>query len=106
MPVMSEGMRSGVNWMRLNWSDMASASERTRSVLARPGTPTQQGVAAAENGNQKALDHFILADDDARQLLAHPFRHGSQFVNRGHVIGRLGCGRGYGRSRLINHMVA
>ncbi len=42
VPVMSEGIRSGVNWMRLNSSDSASASVRIISVLARPGTPTSR----------------------------------------------------------------
>ena len=42
VPVMSEGIRSGVNWMRLNSSDRASASVRISSVLARPGTPTSR----------------------------------------------------------------
>src|SRR2546428_116146 len=39
-PVMSAGMRSGVNWMRWNRTSRASASERTSSVLAVPGTPS------------------------------------------------------------------
>ena len=39
---MSEGIRSGVNWMRLKPSDMVLASELTSSVLARPGTPTSR----------------------------------------------------------------
>ena len=39
VPVMSIGIRSGVNWMRLNLSDIVSASLLTSSVLARPGTP-------------------------------------------------------------------
>ncbi len=36
---MSIGIRSGVNWMRLNFSDIVSASLLTINVLARPGTP-------------------------------------------------------------------
>src|SRR6185437_15138035 len=39
-PVMSLGTRSGVNWIRRKSRCTASASERTMSVLARPGTPT------------------------------------------------------------------
>ena len=42
VPVMSAGIRSGVNWMRLNSSDSASASVRIISVFARPGTPTSR----------------------------------------------------------------
>ncbi len=40
VPVMSLGMRSGVNWMRLKPSCSACASVEMSSVFARPGTPT------------------------------------------------------------------
>ncbi len=39
VPVMSEGIKSGVNWMRLNVRSRISASVLISSVLARPGTP-------------------------------------------------------------------
>jgi hypothetical protein len=39
-PVTSDGIRSGVNWMRAKRSPSAAASERTSSVLAVPGTPS------------------------------------------------------------------
>ena len=42
VPVTSAGIRSGVNWTRLNDSPRQSASDRTMSVLARPGTPTSK----------------------------------------------------------------
>src|SRR6267143_1565229 len=42
VPVMSEGIRSGVNWMRLKVSESASARVEIKSVLARPGTPTNR----------------------------------------------------------------
>ena len=42
VPVMSEGIRSGVNWMRLNWMSRIWARVLTISVLARPGTPTSR----------------------------------------------------------------
>ena len=40
MPVMSAGIRSGVNWIRLNVQSMTSAIVRTSIVLPRPGTPS------------------------------------------------------------------
>ena len=40
VPSTSPGIRSGVNWMRPNLSDMAAAKARTSSVLAVPGTPS------------------------------------------------------------------
>ena len=36
-PVTSDGIRSGVNWMRAKPSDVAWANERAISVFARPG---------------------------------------------------------------------
>ena len=36
-PVTSDGIRSGVNWMRENCSVVACANERAMSVFARPG---------------------------------------------------------------------
>ena len=47
MPVMSIGIRSGVNWMRLNFSDIVSASLLTSSVLASPGTPISSACPRA-----------------------------------------------------------
>ncbi len=41
VPVMSVGMRSGVNWIRENSRSRASATVETNRVLARPGTPTR-----------------------------------------------------------------
>src|SRR5215207_3375541 len=39
VPVMSAGIRSGVNWMRLKERSSTEAMVRTSSVFARPGTP-------------------------------------------------------------------
>ena len=47
VPVMSIGIRSGVNWMRLNFSDIVSASLLTSSVLASPGTPISRACPRA-----------------------------------------------------------
>src|SRR5437867_3218873 len=41
VPVMSAGMRSGVNWIRLNVQSMTSAIVRTSIVLPSPGTPSR-----------------------------------------------------------------
>src|SRR5262249_26675383 len=41
VPVMSEGIRSGVNWMRLKASDSDRDSVLIISVLASPGTPSR-----------------------------------------------------------------
>ena len=68
VPVMSIGIRSGVNWMRLNFSDIVSASLLTSSVLARPGTPISRRVPAGEQADRQPLDDVVLADDDAAEF--------------------------------------
>ncbi len=42
VPVMSDGIRSGVNWIRLKLTSRIRAIELTISVLASPGTPTNR----------------------------------------------------------------
>ena len=42
VPVMSAGIRSGVNWMRLKVQSMTSAIVRTSIVLPSPGTPSSR----------------------------------------------------------------
>ena len=49
VPVMSVGMRSGVNWIRLNLRSRASAIVCTSSVLAKPGTPTSSAWPFAKS---------------------------------------------------------
>jgi hypothetical protein len=42
VPVMSDGIRSGVNWMRLKVSPSVCAIVRTISVFAVPGMPVMR----------------------------------------------------------------
>jgi len=42
VPVISDGIRSGVNWTRLKLSSMIPARVEINRVLARPGTPTSR----------------------------------------------------------------
>ena len=68
MPVMSAGIRSGVNWIRLNVQSMTSAIVRTSIVLPRPGHALEQDVAVGEQPGQRLADERGLADDDAPDL--------------------------------------
>ena len=68
---MSEGIRSGVNWMRLASRPSTLPSVSTSSVLARPGTPISSRVAAGQDGYECALDHLVLAEDDGRSGFLH-----------------------------------
>ena len=49
VPVTSDGMRSGVNWMRENLRSSARDSVEMSSVLARPGTPTSRQLPPANS---------------------------------------------------------
>ena len=71
MPVMSDGIRSGVNWMRLkrHVEDLADGADHQR--LGQAGHADEQAVAAREDGGEDLLDDLGLADDDAAQLLEH-----------------------------------
>ena len=68
VPVMSDGIRSGVNWMRLNFRSSTRAIEWMSSVLARPGHADDQAVAADEQRQQHLVDDLVLADDELLQL--------------------------------------
>ena len=65
VPVMSDGIRSGVNWMRLKASDRHLASVRDHQRLGQAGHAFEDAVAAAEQRDQQLLDDLVLADDDA-----------------------------------------
>jgi hypothetical protein len=64
VPVMSEGIRSGVNWIRLKPTSRIRASVLTMSVLARPGTPSSRQCPRVKMAANNLLDHLVLADDD------------------------------------------
>ena len=56
VPVMSLGIRSGVNCTRVNGRSSAWASVWTSSVFARPGTPIEDDVAAGEDRADEIVD--------------------------------------------------
>ena len=71
MPVMSEGIRSGVNWMRLKRDVENLADRADHERLGQAGHADQQAMAAREDGGQDLLDDFGLADDRALELVDH-----------------------------------
>ena len=52
VPVTSAGIKSTVNWMRLNERFTASPSERTISVLPVPGTPSMSTCPPEKNATR------------------------------------------------------
>ena len=72
MPVMSEGIRSGVNWMRRNSRSSVLRQRADHQRLAQPGHAQQQDVAAAEQADEHVVDDRLLADDHLGDLFADP----------------------------------
>ena len=68
---MSEGIRSGVNWIRLNWMSRIRARVLTISVLARPGTPTSRQCPRVKMAAKICSITSRLADDHLLQFLLH-----------------------------------
>ena len=68
VPMMSDGIRSGVNWMRLNFRCTASASVLISSVFARPGTPRSRQWPPGQERGEDFGDHLILANNHAAKL--------------------------------------
>ena len=69
---MSAGIRSGVNWIRLNDRSRICATVLISSVLARPGHAGDQAVAAGEERHQDLIDDLVLPDDDLADLRQDP----------------------------------
>src|SRR5881398_1581073 len=109
VPVMSDGIRSGVNWMRENLSSSAWATVDTISVLASPGTPSSSAWPPEKTG-EDAVEHVFLADDAAPHLRqevgARPGQSLEQLdvaLRRGRRAGQRGRVRRHPASRLVHH---
>ncbi len=70
VPVMSDGMRSGVNWMRRNCEAERVGDGAHHQCFRRARHAGQQAMAADEDGDQDLVEHFLLADDHLAHLLA------------------------------------
>ena len=70
VPVMSAGMRSGVNWMRAKSQPSTCASVRTSSVLATPGTPSISAWLPVKMAISACSIDVVLADDDFAGFVA------------------------------------
>ena len=68
VPMMSAGIRSGVNWMRLKSSDDGVGQGPHQKGLAQPRHPFQERVPADKQAGQDAVDDLVVADDDLGDL--------------------------------------
>ena len=69
VPVISAGIRSGVNWMRLKDRFSVRLSVLIISVLARPGTPSSKQCPRLKSEISSSSITCVLADDHFGQLL-------------------------------------
>ena len=83
---MSIGIRSGVNWMRLNFKRHRFRQLADQQRLGQPRHAHQQGVAPGEQADRQPLDHVLLADDHAAQLAFQLRVNLAQAVNRRDVV--------------------
>ena len=69
-PMMSPGIRSGVNWMRPKSSPTARAKLCAMQGLGRARRALEQDMAAGEQGDEHQVDRRLLADHRLRHLAA------------------------------------
>ena len=82
VPVMSDGIRSGVNWIRLKLDVENPGDRADHQGLGQPGHADQEHVAPRENRRQDQLDHVALTDDDLVQLGDHHVARVAKFVEK------------------------
>ena len=85
MPVMSLGIRSGVNWMRVEIERERLRQRVHHQRLRQPGHALQDAVSAGEDGHQQLLDDIVLADDLPGHLLADLIVGRSQLFQFGQI---------------------
>ncbi len=90
VPVMSDGMRSGVNWTRLNPTSRILRDRADHERLGQARHAHQQHVAPREDGREDLLDHLALADHHLAQLDDHLVALVAEFIEelRDAVAGR------------------
>ena len=69
VPVMSLGMRSGVNWIRFDCQRERLRQACHERGLCQAGHAHQQAVAAREQRHEQQLHRRLLPDDAPAQLL-------------------------------------
>jgi hypothetical protein len=60
VPVMSDGIRSGVNWIRRNGQVHRLPERADEQRLGQPGHALHQAVPAGEDRDQDLLHHPLL----------------------------------------------
>ena len=85
---MSAGIRSGVNWIRLNDRSRICATVLISSVLARPGTPVIRQWPPVNSAINTSSMTVVLPDDDLADLAEDALAPGGDPFGDGREIGR------------------
>ena len=72
VPMMSDGIRSGVNWIRRKSISSVLASVLAMSVLPRPGTPSIRTCPRQSMPIKQVVEDRVLPDDHAADLGLQP----------------------------------
>ncbi len=86
VPVMSDGIRSGVNWMRLKRQVERLGQRADHERLGQARHAHEQGVAAAEDRHQQLVEHLLLADDDLADFLLELLVRGAELFDHLNVV--------------------
>jgi hypothetical protein len=84
VPVMSDGIRSGVNWMREHLGERLNEQR-----LRQAGDADDQTVAADKQCLQDQFHHVVLTDDAFVQLREDLLAPGVHLVGERNVVGRF-----------------
>ena len=84
----SEGIRSGVNWMRLNEQPSTRPSTRTSSVLPSPGTLSIRTWPSARSDVKHAAHQLALTDEDLVDLAEHALGPAHDPVGAAAIVAR------------------
>jgi hypothetical protein len=69
VPSTSPGIKSGVNWMRLNWSRRIWPIGPDQGGLAQAGQAFEQDMSLAEDPNEDQAMQFLSAEQDPVELI-------------------------------------
>ena len=75
-----------MNWTRLKLTAENACERLDGQRLGEPGDALQQDVPAGEQRHEHALEHRVLADDDALALVEHLLERGGG-LHRGVAVG-------------------
>ena len=91
-PVTSDGIRSGVNWIRAGGAAEGRGQRGDEVGFAEAGFAFQQHMATGQQRGEHLVDDGFLTEDHAADLLAHPLDQLRQTADGRHFWDKRGVG--------------